>query len=313
MLEERLTTLLDGGAGLTANAVAVTVSAGAAALTRCTGQIAGRAVDEDTPFYGASLTKQLIGVLTAIAVERGELAYETAIREILPELPAWSTAIRVRHLLHHTSGVPETTSDDRRPEDNREVVDRLVTSAAPTTRPGVRYAYSNTGYVVLSEVLVAVAGHAIGDLLRQRVLAPAGLADSRVGTTVWSSPAWPDPPRTIGDGGWWPTVAELAAWLDALNQRVFGRGVAELTERPGRLDDATPLDYAWGVRIVPTTTGRLISHGGSWPGWLTKTVRIPERAVAVAVLTQGCSDEQAVSDLGIRLATSAADQTADRV
>jgi hypothetical protein len=61
------------------------------------------------------------------------------------------------------------------------------------------------------------------------------------------------------------------------------------------------VDYAWGVRVTPAPYGRVITHGGSWPGWLAKTVRVPERQVAVAILSVG-AEERAVSDTGLRLA-----------
>ena len=50
----------------------------------------------------------------------------------------------------------------------------------------------------------------------------------------------------------------------------------------------------------------MITHGGGWPGWVSKTVRIPERSVRVAVLTHGGADEAAVSTLGLALAEAAA-------
>ena len=53
------------------------------------------------------------------------------------------------------------------------------------------------------------------------------------------------------------------------------------------------------------TVRRLISHGGNWPRWLAKTVRIPERQFAVAILSVDATEE-AVSDTGIQLAEALA-------
>jgi CubicO group peptidase (beta-lactamase class C family) len=111
----------------------------------------------------------------------------------------------------------------------------------------------------------------------------------------------PDPPGTVGDGGWWVSIQDLARWLDALNRGELGHEVTAMMEQPGRLNDGTPLDYAWGVRVRPHRAGRLITHGGTWPGWLSKTVRIPEAGIAVAVLCHG-ADETATSNLGLALA-----------
>ncbi len=111
----------------------------------------------------------------------------------------------------------------------------------------------------------------------------------------------PAPPGTVGDGGWWTTVADLLRWLRAMNARALGDGVAQIMETPGRLDDGTPLSYAWGVTVSTRAGGRTFTHGGNWPGWSAKTVRQPGRGTAVAVLS--CSgDVDRVSGTALALA-----------
>ena len=58
------------------------------------------------------------------------------------------------------------------------------------------------------------------------------------------------------------------------------------------MEDGSPVDYAWGVRVAPSEAGRVITHGGSWDMWLAKTVRIPERHVAVAILSVGSTEAE---------------------
>ena len=94
-------------------------------------------------------------------------------------------------------------------------------------------------------------------------------------------------------------------WLRACNQARFGADTQRLAESTSRVADGSPVDYAWGVRATPTPRGRLITHGGSWHTWLAKTARIPERGVAVAILSTGAS-AQAISDIGTNLAKSLA-------
>ena len=60
-----------------------------------------------TTAYGASVTKQIVAALAARAVLDGGLDPESGVREHLPELPPWAAAIRVRHLVHHTGGLPQ--------------------------------------------------------------------------------------------------------------------------------------------------------------------------------------------------------------
>jgi len=115
----------------------------------------------------------------------------------------------------------------------------------------------------------------------------------------------PGPPRTVGDGGLWISIVDLTTWLTACNQARFGADTQRLAESTHPLSNGSHLNYAWGIRITPTPHGRLITHGGSWHTWLAKTARIPERHVAVAILSAGAS-EQAISDTGTDFAESLA-------
>ena len=77
----------------------------------------------------------------------------------------------------------------------------------------------------------------------------------------------------------------------------FGPG---LMQTPGRLDDGTPLEYAWGIIARPHGAATNYSHGGNWPGWSAKTIRSPSTGTAVALLTTS-DDVQAVSEAAVAL------------
>lgn len=289
-------------AGLPAAGIAVSVSSAPDTAARCRGQIAGEPVTPATPMYAASVTKQIVGYLTAVAVEDARLAYDARIVDIRPGLPSWLGEVRIRHLLHHTSGLPEVTkSASGQATHNGAVLDRLRASAPDTITPGVRFAYSNTGYIVLAEAVAVTYATPLDQLARAEIFEPLGMADSRLGGRPASIPGFPDPPGTVGDGGLWTTLNDLTVWLSALNQRRPGSAAAARLDSPGALDDGASLDYGWGVRVTQTATGPLVTHGGSWPGWVSKTVRYPERDIAVAVMSHG-SDDQTISQLGITLA-----------
>lgn len=174
-------------------------------------------------------------------------------------------------------------------------------------QPGVRYAYNNAGYVLLAETLTRIWKQTLSDLAAIEIFRPLALRDTRLGGPAVQVPSVPDPPGTVGDGGLWTSVADLTAYLMAANMTRFGAAVHHQAETTTRLADGEHLDYAWGVRITPTIYGRLVTHGGSWHNWLAKTVRVPERQVAVAILSLGAT-EQMISAAGTHLGEVLASQ-----
>lgn len=263
----------------------------------------GRWADESSPsadslFYAASLTKQLIGLLVAIAVDSGELDPGDSLRTWLPTLPPWTAAATVSQLLHHTAGLPrEMHSHDgaRSTCSTLASVEALTVPAAP---PGARFEYSNDGYVLLALIVEKAAGRPIARLADNRIFTPLGMTHSTLTTRPCVTvPEEPDPPSTIGDGGWWTTVTDVGRLLRHLNRDVLGARVMET--RP--LTGGQPTDYGWGVRVVRIGERLAASHGGSWERWQSKTVRIPSCDCAVVVAARS-SNAQTVSGLGTELA-----------
>ncbi|GAA1831876.1 serine hydrolase domain-containing protein [Microlunatus capsulatus] len=270
--------------------------------TWCSGRLAGRPVDPATPFYVASVTKQLVGVLAAQQVGAGRLDPDVPVRSLLPRLPAWAADVGVRHLLHHTSGLPGTdrvlmaAGVGEAELTNADVLDALAALDGPEAPPGRAFAYSNVGYVVLAEALVALTATELPVLARRQVLAPLGLAGG-LGPGPAGTPSGRRPPRTLGDGGWWTGAADLLRWLEALDAGRLGADVSARVRTPGRLDDGRPLTYGWGVTVHADGT---LTHGGSWPGWTAKTVRHPATRTALALLTTS-DDADAVSRVALAL------------
>lgn len=93
----------------------------------------------------------------------------------------------------------------------------------------------------------------------------------------------------------------LTRWLQACNRSELGNGTEQISETTTLLTNGSEVDYAWGVRVTTHAAGRLLTHGGSWYAWLTKTVRIPEQQVAVVIMSLG-SSELDVSRTGTDLA-----------
>ena len=296
------------GSGLDRHATAVAVRGpdGSRAVV-ATGELAAAdAVTGATVMYAASLAKQVIGVLVALLVRDGRLGVDDRLRLYLPELPAWADPVRVRHLLHHTSGLPEVEPPPDRlgraadgAWDNAAALWALCEQDAPTRPAGLVHAYCNIGYVCLAEIVERTGNESVSGAAQRRLFGPLGMNRSSLGDRPDDVPARePEPPATIGDGGLWTTAEDLLRWNEALNARVLDDEVQTLVETPGRLDDGTPLSYAWGMNRTWRGGGWMYTHGGTWPGRCAKAVRRPSAGVAVALLT-ACDDVARVSDAGL--------------
>ncbi|QUQ72010.1 Penicillin-binding protein 4* [Kutzneria sp. CA-103260] len=206
--------------------------------------------------------------------------------------------MRIRHLIHHTGGLPaDPELQDRVGEshwDSPSVLRALADCTELRFTPGSRYEYCNAGYICLVAAIDRITPFA--DLARRELFEPFGLtqtrfcadtppADAAIGCPTTEG-EWPLP-LSIGDGGAWSTADDLGRWNDALLPGgALADRVRDLIGEPGRLDAGEPIDYAWGVRVSRLDGVLVHSHGGSWSGgWTAKTIRLPERGVGVAALS----------------------------
>jgi len=215
--------------------------------------------DHESVAYGASVGKQFTGACAAMLARDRILDVDSPIGEWLPELPAWSMRVRVRHLIHHTAGLPDVWPHMQQLRESSWTSTGVLAALAETPdldcEPGSSYAYSNVGYICLAFIIERINGVPFTEFVRTRIFEALGMPR----TTLWSGPA-PSPPAarlppdpdqpaalSLGDGGIWTTVSDLLRWNDALLADELG--VSARMHTPGALDDGTSLDYAWGVRV----------------------------------------------------------------
>jgi CubicO group peptidase (beta-lactamase class C family) len=131
-------------------------------------------------FYGASLTKQLTGTAVALLARDGRLNVDAALGHFLPELPRWRDSVSLRHLLHHTGGMPEAGAlegaEPKAKWTNARAMAQLQGLASLPVLAGVAFHYSNAGYIALAEVVSRVSGDTFSRFVATRILDPLGLS-----------------------------------------------------------------------------------------------------------------------------------------
>jgi CubicO group peptidase (beta-lactamase class C family) len=248
----------------------------------------GTPINTSTAFEIASITKALTATVVMQLVEKQVLALTDPITRWLPMLPSDWSHIQIRHLLSHSSGIPEFF-ENKPPSEldgltNAQLVQRLVNNPVLDFVPGTSSSYSNTNYVLLAEVAATATGQSFTELMRHGVFEPCGMYSSwlkgespPVASVLALNQAVS--PLTygvdilaIGAFGLRSTVEDMARFLDSWRQgRLVGPDTmrqmttvqsAELLNRPGKY-------YGFGWSLDgPITTPRVYEHTGRVAGYV---------------------------------------------
>ncbi|WP_373331359.1 serine hydrolase domain-containing protein [Salmonirosea aquatica] len=145
-----------------------------------------RMLDPGSVFELASLSKQFTAMAIVLLQKQGKLAYDDPMASYLPELAHYDR-ITIRHLLHHTSGLPNYADyfiahwDKSRFATNQDVIEAFGRVQPPVLfQPDEKFNYSNTGYVLLGSIIERVSGQPYAGFLDQKIFKPLGMNHSLV-------------------------------------------------------------------------------------------------------------------------------------
>ncbi|RZM10429.1 MAG: class A beta-lactamase-related serine hydrolase, partial [Pedobacter sp.] len=234
-----------------------------------------------------SVSKEFTAAAILLIEQQGKLSLNDDIRKYLPEIPDYGSIIRIRHLMHHTSGIkdwgyvadiggwPRGTKTYRN-EDALEIIARQKTL---NNKPGDEYIYSNSGFNLLAMIVQKVSGMSLAAFSQQYIFVPAGMKHSQ----------WRDNFKTIvpgramayekvatgyqtdmpneyvyGQGGLLTTSEDLCKWVDYFTAAKIG-GPA-LLKKQLALDTFNSGNlhyYAAGLRIQKRKGYNVIRHDGA--------------------------------------------------
>jgi len=263
----------------------------------------GVRVIPQTVFQSGSIGKQFTAMAVMILIEEKKLGLDDLISKYLDVPDAWS-AITVRHLLTHTSGLGDYPEKFSLQQDYTEDELLKMIMAQPIAfAPGEKWSYSNLGYVTLGVLIHKVSGEFWGDFLQQRVFAPLGMKHTTVineadiipnraagyvlKNTALENQQWVSPTvNNTADGSLYFTVEDLAKWDETLETRkLISRASYEQMWTPVKLNSGTTAPYGFGWRIAKSDSGHVVlEHGGAWQGFASYIVRYPDDRLSVAVL-----------------------------
>lgn len=156
---------------------------------------AGTPMDVDRVFRIASVTKTFTAAATLILVDEGRIVLTASVRRYLPDLPETWEPVTVEHLVAQTSGIPSYTDDPswwKRQGEDLTPAQLLDTYAKPNPlvfKPGTRWQYSNSGYLLLGMIIEAVSKQPYAEFLKKRIFDPLGMSSTAYGADDDKIPA----------------------------------------------------------------------------------------------------------------------------
>lgn len=280
----------------------------------------GRKLNEQTVFNLASVSKPFTATAILLLIQKGKLSMDSPLAGLLPQfraMPGKWQDIQIKHLLSHTSGLPdyEELADDYFEESEQESPSKFINNSQIISMlvdlkpelsfdPGTDYEYSNTGYLLLASVVEKVSGQSFEAFLKSNIFAPAGMQSTVLCTAERQIPnraigfgRSEDEPYlddveyldgVYGDGNLCSNVTDLLkfdqAWRNGL---VLNQEWSELAETPATLDDGTELEYGMGWEVADN----LAYHTGSWTGFRTYFIRDRSEGYTIIVLDNSSNDE----------------------
>ncbi len=273
-------------------------------------------------FELASVSKQFTAMVIMRLKERGKLKFDDPISQYV-QVPYPN--ITIRHLLTHTSGLPDYQAvmdkywDKSKVAGNKEILEYLNRYAPPALfQPGEKYTYSNTGYVLLASIAEKASGSDFIELCRKWIFKSLKMRDTYIRTieekakvknfavghlkdtdgnyvnankfrasdyTIWLG-------NRKGPGRISSTASDLLKWDTALyTEKLVKKATLEEAFTGATLNNGTKVNYGFGWEVLTDKSGKkYVQHTGDNPGYRTIIVRFIADKKTIIVLNNNAHD-----------------------
>lgn len=258
-----------------------------------------------TKFRLGSITKQFTAMAIMQLQGKGLLNVQDPICKYLSNCPETWQAVKIHHLLTHTSGIPSFTEQ---PEYEKKMMmpctkDEMLARFRDLPlefQPGEKFKYDNSGYFLLGLIIEKVTKKTYGAVLQDQIFDPLEMKDSgydfsrsillqrasgySMSDGKFANAAYLDMGQPYSAGALYSTVEDLLRWDQALyTEKLLPKKMMEALFTPFKENYA----YGWTVQAPSPDTffRRLISHGGGINGFSTFISHYPDDHVTVIVLS----------------------------
>jgi CubicO group peptidase (beta-lactamase class C family) len=263
-------------------------------------------ISPGTVFDAGSLTKQFVAAAVLLLVEDGRISLSDDVRKHIPELPDTGHRVTVDHLLTHTSGIRDWTGIAPLAPGNPDALTIILRQRGLNFAPGEEWSYSNSGYVLLKEMVARTSGMSFSEFSRKRLFDPLGMKSTTYGDDLrvvvknravaydkagdgWRLAMLLDNDRG-GGGALLSTAGDLVKWNEALTSGRLGAFVTEKLHEEARLNNGRKLGYARGLILDTYRGAKEIWHSGSAAGYKSWLGRYPEHGLSIAIMCNSGDD-----------------------
>jgi len=262
-------------------------------------------------FSLASVSKPITAMAIVLLARRAKLTLDQPMAQHIPELARYR-GITIRHLLQHTSGLPdylelaEACWNPARLLTMGDLIGLVVERGPPPYfAAGDMFEYSNTGYVLLGEIIARASGMTYPEFMAREIFEPLGMRDSAAFNLA--SKSCPLRERVFGmrkrfaglgrkvrydlinldgvfgDGGIYASAQDIVRWDRALRDgTLIANDVYAQAYVPGRLNSGATSGYGCGWQIEAPG---VVSHWGQWQGFTAYVRRNLTTAALLVVLS----------------------------
>lgn len=261
-------------------------------------------------FNLASISKQFFAMMIMQLKEQNKLNYDDKVTKFIPSLPYPN--ITIRHLLTHTSGLPEyeiltqkyyNTLDTLT---NEKLISLLAERKPPLNfEPNSKWEYSNTGYVLLASIIEKASGVTIEDFFQKNITHPLGLKNTFIFSFNSTNPEIKKKQRVlgferrngkyflndlirldgvVGDGNIYSSAEDLLVWEQALySNKLVSQITLSEAFQPVKLIDNSTFNYGFGWFLSLNKQAQF--HTGSWVGFRNFIERDTKTNTTIIVLS----------------------------
>ena len=267
----------------------------------------GIPITDSTAFHIASVSKQFTAFLAVLLEKEGKLSLDDDITKYLPELKGLPYKIKLRQLANHTHGLPNLFEIAQlrgiEPADkmsHKEVVEMLLHIKQINYKPGEKFEYNNTGFVLLAEIIERIYGKPFQEVLNDRIFIPLQMPNSlavntpsliiknkaqsyRLNNGKYENFAFNL--MANGSSGISTTINDLTKWVVNMQYpSLKEKGILDEMVQPTILNSGNITPYGLGLESKSYKGLDIVFHGGGDAGYRSYILNVPKYNFSVVIL-----------------------------